>query len=202
MDVRFGGQQPQRLLRGTLGVGGPVVGERGAAFVVRFVRGLALPQTCRCGLIALAAELAAGCEHRRGLAILRDALRRRRVAREQRRESAASAAALLGQAHERFLQRDGGVRVVAGGSHVAHAVQIRFELGFAAVAHRQQLRAEARGADREAAVVAALCGDLRREQRALQQQTALHRERAVPRGRMHDLVAQHGRELGFGRRAP
>ena len=120
------------------------------------------------------------------------------MAREQRREPAAAAAALLGQAHERLLQRDGRARVVAGRCHVAHAVKIRFELRFAAVAHRQQLRAEARGADGEAAVVAALRRDLRREQRALQQQTALHRERAVPRCGVHDLVPEHGRELGFG----
>ena len=32
----------------------------------------------------------------------------------------------------------------------------------------------------------------------MQQQSALHRERAVARGRVHDLVAEHGRELGFG----
>jgi hypothetical protein len=75
---------------------------------------------------------------------------------------------------------------------------VRLELRLAAVAHRQELRAETRGADGEPAIVAALRGDLRREQRCLQQQTALHGERAVPRRRMHDLVAEHRRELGLG----
>ncbi len=200
MDVCFGGQQPQRLLRGARGVGRPIVGERCAAFVVGIIRGLALPQPCRRRLVAFAAEIAASCERRRGRAVLLDALGRRGMAREQRREAAAPAAVLLGQAHERLLQRDGRVRVVAGRGHVAHAVEIRFELRFAAVAHRQELRAEACGADGEAAVVAALRGDLRREQRALQQETALHRERAMPRCRVHDLVAEHGRELGLGRK--
>ena len=198
MDVCFGGQLPQRLLGGALGVGGAIVGERCAAFVVGLVRRRALPQPRRCSLIAFAAEIAAFCERRRGCTVFLDALGRRRMAREQRRESAATAAALLGQAHERLLQRDGRVRVVAGRGHVAHAVKIRFELRFAAVAHRQELRAEARGADGEAAVVAALRGDLRREQCTLQQQTALHRERAMPRCGVHDLVPQHGRELGLG----
>ena len=58
------------------------------------------------------------------------------MAREQRCESPAVAAALLRQAHERFLQRDGGARVVTCSSHVAHAVKIGLELRFAAVAHR------------------------------------------------------------------
>ena len=52
-------------------------------------------------------------------------------------------------------------------------------------------------ADGEAGVVVALRDDCRREQRALQQQSALHRERAVARGRVHDLVAEDRRELGF-----
>src|SRR5688572_21441232 len=122
MDVRFAGQRAQRLLRRALGVGRSIVGERGAALIVRVVRRLALAQARRCGLIALAAEVAARRERRYGLAVFRDTLLRRRMAREQRRESAALAAVFLRQPYERLLQRDGRIRVVACGGHVAHAV--------------------------------------------------------------------------------
>ena len=73
------------------------------------------------------------------------------MTREQRLELAALAAVLLRKPHERLLQRDGRLRVVSGARHVSHAVMIGLELGFSAVALRDQLRANARGADGEAA---------------------------------------------------
>ena len=79
-----------------------------------------------------------------------------------------------------------------------HAVQVGLELVLAAVALRDQLRADAGRADHEPGEVAALRGGARHRHDGAEQQAALHRERAVARGGVHDLVAQHGRELRFG----
>src|SRR5205814_1742659 len=115
----------------------------------------------------------------------------------QRGGPALVAAVLLREAHERLLQRDGGARVVPGSRHVLHAVLIGLELVLATIALRDQLRADARRADREPGEVATARGGLRSGYDDAEQQTALHRDGAVPRGRVYDLVAKHGGELGF-----
>jgi len=197
MDLRLGRQQAQRLLSEPLRIDGLVVGQCRAAAVIGGIRRLPLPQRGGRRLITFAADVAAGRQRRGRLAIFLHALGGWRMTREQRREAARARAALLGEAHERFLERDRGARVVAGRRHVAHAVEIRFELRPAAVALRDQLRADAGRADSKPAVIAALRRHLSREQCALQQHAALHGQRAVSSGRVHDLVAEHGRELGF-----
>ena len=171
-----------------------------AAFVVRLVGRRALRATSRSRPGSARGRGRRPRQHRHRLAVLLDALgrtadgsrtapracrRRRRFASDKRTNVSCSVTAAL--------------RVVAGVRHVR-------------ACRSDRTRARLRGccacviscAPRLAAptvrpaVVAALRGDLRREQRALQQQPALHRERAVARGRVHDLVAEHGRELGFG----
>ncbi len=105
---------------------------------------------------------------------------------------------ILVQAHEGLLQRDGTLRVVACFRHIAHAVSVGFELGAAPVFHHRELRRDAGAADGEVAVVAVARCDCSADDHALHQHAARHLLRRVPRRRVHDLVAEHGRELGLG----
>ncbi len=75
---------------------------------------------------------------------------------------------------------------------------IGLELVLATVALRDQLRADTGRANREPREVATSRGGLNSRDHGAQQQAALHCDCAMTRCRVHDLVPEHGGELGFG----
>ena len=168
--------------------------------VVEVVGRLCRPQRGEACGVALGAELAAGREFRRRPPVLLHALLRRRVGREQPVEPAAAAPSLLlGDAHELLLQRDGRPGVVAGPAHVAGAVEVAFQLGFAPVARVDQAGPDVGPGDDQVAEpgvdVAHRHADAGGQHTHLQQGAALLRLGAVAGRSVHDLVTEHGSQL-------
>ena len=152
------------------------------------------------GLVSILAEVPARSAHLRHRAPVRvHTFLRGWMAREQARHPVLLRASRV-LANEQFLQRDGGLQVVARELHVLHAVVVRLELVVAAVLGLQHLCAHRRAlAHHLAELRAPVHGrtDARDGRADLYELALLHLLRTVPCGRVHDLVAEHRRELGL-----